>query len=900
MAVRYGGTVRSGFAGCALVVAILVAVGPTARSSRAETIPTPEIVRATLANGLRVVVVRNPLAPVVTSELNYLAGSNEAPAGFPGMAHAQEHMMFRGSPGLSAAQLAYVGAAMGGAFDADTQQTVTQYMFTVPAEDLDVALRIEAVRMRGVLDDDAAWRQERGAIEQEVAQDLSNPQYVLYTKLLGALFEGTPYARDALGTRASFDATTGAMLKTFHAAWYAPNNAILVVVGDVQPKAALARIEALFGAIPARRLPPRAGVSLRAVEPRTLALDTDLPYGLAVVAFRVPGFLDADYAAARVLADALSNPRGVLQDLVVDGKALDAGFSFDPLPATGLAFAAATFPPGEAADSTLTALRATLMATASRGIAADLVEAAKRRVVTRAELAKNSIPRLAAAWSQAVAVQGQSSPDDEVAAIRRVSTADVNRVARRSLALGHAVTAILTPKPSGQPVTATRFGGKESFTPPNTRPVPLPAWAASAVKLLAVPTSAVRPVVTTLANGLRLIVQPESVSDTVTVLGHVKNRPSLLVPSGQEGIDEVLDGLLAFGTKTLDRVAYQRALDDIGADAAAGADFSLEVLAEHFDRGVQLLADNELHPALPEAAFKTLRAQVGARVAGRLQSPDYQAQRALQRALVPPGDPTLREASVASVSSLTLGDVRAYYRRAFRPDLTTIVVVGKIRGDEARAVIEKYFGAWATEGSRPATELPTLPLNAPAIVHVPNGARVQDNVTLAETLGLNRLAPDYYALELGNHVLGGGFYATRLYRDLRQRAGLVYFVDAALQMSPTRGLYIVRYGCEPSDVARARVVVLQELRALQTTAVPDGELRQAQAVVLRRILLAESSVDRIAQGLSSRAKDGLPLDEPTRAAARYLALTGEDVRAAFARWIRPQDVVQVSEGPKPR
>jgi len=94
--------------------------------------------------------------------------------------------------------------------------------------------------------------------------------------------------------------------------------------------------------------------------------------------------------------------------------------------------------------------------------------------------------------------------------------------------------------------------------------------------------------------------------------------------------------------------------------------------------------------------------------------------------------------------------------------------------------------------------------------------------------------------------------------------------------------------------------VLQELRALQTTVVPDDELRQAKAVLVRRILLSESSVDRIARGLSMRATDGLPLDEPTRAAARYLALTGEDVRAAFVKWIRPQDFVQVSEGPSPR
>ncbi len=116
------------------------------RSARAE-----EVVRAKLTNGLRVVIVRNPLVPVATTVVNYLVGSDEAPAGFPGMAHAQEHMMFRGTPGLTADQLARITAEMGGNFDADTQQNVTQYFFTVPVEDLDVALHIEAIRMKGVL-----------------------------------------------------------------------------------------------------------------------------------------------------------------------------------------------------------------------------------------------------------------------------------------------------------------------------------------------------------------------------------------------------------------------------------------------------------------------------------------------------------------------------------------------------------------------------------------------------------------------------------------------------------------------------------------------------------------------------------------------------------------------------
>src|SRR5579872_415836 len=129
---------------------------------------TTDVVRTTLSNGLQIIVVRDPLAPVVATSVNYLAGSDEAPAGFPGLAHAQEHMMFRGSPGLTAEQLADIGSVVGGDFNANTREDLTQYLFTVPAEDLDLALHIEALRMRSALNSSGEWSQERGAIEQEV------------------------------------------------------------------------------------------------------------------------------------------------------------------------------------------------------------------------------------------------------------------------------------------------------------------------------------------------------------------------------------------------------------------------------------------------------------------------------------------------------------------------------------------------------------------------------------------------------------------------------------------------------------------------------------------------------------------------------------------------------------
>jgi zinc protease len=889
-----GGGIRS-FTSVWLLVALLAWV-PGVRAAGNTGENEADVVRTTLDNGLRLVIVRHPIAPVVTTVVNYLVGSNEAPEGFPGMAHAQEHMMFRGSPGLSANQLAAITAAMGGLFDADTQQVVTQYSFTVPVEDLEVALHIEAIRMRGVLDSERLWSQERGAIEQEVAQDLSSPEYVFYTELLAAMFKGTPYAHDALGTRSSFDKTTGAMLKTFYETWYAPNNAILVIVGDVHPQQVIVEVKRLFGDIPRKPIPPRTPVRLQPVAPQTLELQTDLPYGLAIIAFRMPGYDSPDYAAAEVLADVLDSQRGELNALAVTGKALHTGFNLNTLPKAGLGYAVAAFPQGGDAPGLIEEIREVL-ARSEHGVSSDLVAAAKRHARAEFEWQKNSVSELAMAWSQAMAVAGRQSPEDEVRAIERVAVMDVHRVAHQYLNPDHAIIAILTPEVSGKPASSQGFGNQERLAIPPPTQLTLPEWANRALRRLSIPASSVRPVVSLLPNGLKLIIQHAAISDSVIVYGHINNQPEMQVPEGKEGVDTVLEQLFAFGTVSLDRLAFHKALDDIGAQASAGTTFTLQVLADHFERGVQLLAENELHPALPEPAFAIVRSQQAATVTGQLQSPEYLTRRALKAALYPKHDLMLREATPDTIASLTLQDVRDYYRSVFRPDQTTIVMIGTIEPERAKAVIESYFGRWEASGPKPDILLPPVPLNAPSTVAVPNASRVQTQVILAETLNLTRSTPDYYALELGNHVLGGGFYATRLYRQLREQTGLVYHVSASLEADQTRSIYTIDYACDPAKVSESRDIVVRNLRDMQTRLVSSDELRQAKAMLLRRLPLAESSLDSIANGLIARSVLGLPLDEPTRAAAHYMALTAEQVRAAFQRWLHPDHLVQVTEGP---
>ncbi|GMT46360.1 MAG: proteinase [bacterium] len=858
------------------------------------------VIRRTLKNGLRVVIIKNPLAPVVTTEMNYLVGSNEAPKGFPGTAHAQEHMMFRGSLDLSANQLADITAAMGGDFDADTRQMVTQYFFTVPAEDMDIALHIESIRMRGVLDSEALWSKERGAIEQEVAGDLSNPQYVFYKKLLTEMFKGTPYAHDALGTRPSFDKTTGAMLKKFHNAWYVPNNAILVIVGRVNPEKTLAKVEKLFGSIPSKKLPPRPAINLQPVKPDTLHLKTDLPYGLAIISFRMPGTDSPDYAAAQVLSDVLSNHRGKLYSLVPEGKALYTGFSMNGLRKAGIGFGIAVFPKGGNSEKLLTEVSSVLASEVKNGVNSDLVTAAKRHEISTFEFQKNSVSGLASVWSQALAVEGRQSPAEDLHAIEKVTAQDVNRVARKYLNPNHAIYVILTPQSSGKPISRKGFGGKESFAPKNPKPVKLPEWAEKAMGRLTIPKSIVNPVVSTLPNGIKLIVQPIHISNTVSVYGSIKNKSDLETPKGQEGVDDVLDQLFNYGSKTLNRVQFQKALDDIGANESAGSSFSLQVLSDHFNRGVQLLADNELHPALPARAFMIIQHQTAATVAGQLQSPDYLFGKALHTSLLPKGDPALRHSTPASVMSLALSDVNSYYQHVFRPDMTTIVVIGNINPEKAKTVIEKYFGSWKASGNKPNVELSPVPLNKAAVVHVPDASRVQDRVVLAENLDITRSNPDHYALEVGNHVLGGAFYATRLYRDLRENSGLVYYVSSSFNIGKHRSNYVVNYACDPPNVLKAKAIVARDLKQMQKEDVTPKELRQAKSLLLRKITLSESSVDDIASGLLQRSLKGLPLDEPTIAARHYISLTAGQVKAAFAKWMDTGNLVQVSLGPTPK
>ncbi|MBV9402577.1 MAG: insulinase family protein [Candidatus Eremiobacteraeota bacterium] len=243
--------------------------------------------------------------------------------------------------------------------------------------------------------------------------------------------------------------------------------------------------------------------------------------------------------------------------------------------------------------------------------------------------------------------------------------------------------------------------------------------------------------------------------------------------------------------------------------------------------------------------------------------------------------------------------MRQFYANAYRPDMTTMVVIGDTTPAQAQMLVQKYFGDWHASGPKPNVDPPPVPDNKPTDVTVPATGRVQSSVHLSQTLRLTRLDPDWASLRLATSVLGSGGNSI-LFHDLRDRHGYVYTVNAQLAAERTRGTFDVNFASDPNKVNAAQGLAVADITQAQRAPFGANEVLFGKAMLISQQPLNAESYDGVADLLLRYAGLGLPLDQNLIDAQRELDMTPETLRAVLAKWVRPNDFVRVIEGPGPR
>jgi zinc protease len=413
----------------------------------------------TLANGLQVVVIPNHRAPIATQMVWYKVGAADEPRGKSGIAHFLEHLMFRGTKIVPPGAFSRIVAQNGGRDNAFTTRDYTAFFQNVAADRLDLVMRLEADRMANLVITDAVVKPERDVIIEERRQRIDNVPAALFDEQLQtALFLHHPYRIPTIGWEHEMHGLDTADAREFYHRWYAPNNAVLVIAGDVTPEHVKALAEKYFGPIPARAVPPRQRVS----EPPKVAaarLTMKSPRVSEISwtrEFLAPSYRagDKQYAyALQVLAEVLggSAVSPLYKGLVIDKKlALSANAFYDPNALDSATFGfSARLKSGVSVEQFEAAFDAILKAALDRGITTDEVERAKLRMQSSAAYARDSLSGPARIVGAALAI-GRSLDDVESwpERIGAVTLDQVYEAAKLVIRDDIAVTGVLQPGPT--------------------------------------------------------------------------------------------------------------------------------------------------------------------------------------------------------------------------------------------------------------------------------------------------------------------------------------------------------------------------------------------------------------------------------------------------------------------
>ena len=309
------------------------------------------------------------------------------------------------------------------------------------------------------------------------------------------------------------------------------------------------------------------------------------------------------------------------------------------------------------------------------------------------------------------------------------------------------------------------------------------------------------------------------------------------------------------------------------------------------------MADALLNPTFPTDELELARQRSVASLQASLDNPSTVATRTFQQSLFPDGHPYHAMTSVESLQAIQQSDLQEFYQAHYRPDTTTIALVGDFDADEVQTLMGDLLGDWSASGEAPQLEFPEV--SGPVAVtrqHKTLEGKTQ-SVTYLGHLGINRFNPDYEAAVVLNDIIGGSTLSSRLGLEVRDRQGLTYGISSAFQTGKGVGPFLVSMQTDPSDVRQAVDSALAVLQQVKENGVTAAELEQARNSFVNSYPVSLADPDAVAGAFLRREVLDLPLDELYDFPEKVKALTLDDVNRVARELLKPEAVQIVTAGP---
>lgn len=866
----------------------------------------------TLPNGLQVWTRPDSSTADVTVQVWYRVGSKDDPEDRSGFAHLFEHIMFKSTRNLPEETFDRLTEDVGGFNNASTADDFTNYFEVVPANHLERMLFAEAERMGSLVVNEESFVSERAVVQEELRQRiLASP----YGRLVGLympreIYREHPYRRPGIGSLENLEAATVDDVRRFHETYYRPDNAVLIVAGDFDQAQLDAWVDQYFGPItnPDRAIPANNVVEPEPTAPREATYYApNVPLPAVVVAWHTVPYGHPDRAALTVLDGILSTGESsrMYRSMVYDAQ---------------ISIQATSIPDFSQQAGNLAAL--SIMSgghTSEEGEAAILTQIARLRdePVTAAELQEAQTELVASILRGRETVDAQafdlgyalimtndaSTADTEVARIQAVTAEDVMRVARQYLTPERRIVINYlneSEQPEGVPAEPTE--------PETSAPVTLADLATDVdiVELapederLALPQPGPERSVTTpqvverrLANGMRVLVAQTDGLPLISARLSFQAGSSD-DPAGRAGVASMTAGLLTQGAAGRSAPEIATDIERLGAvvGASAGSDFTSvyanspsDTFADTFALMTQLVRSPDF--AQEELDRSRDQALDGLRV--NLSQPGPVAAAVAARAVygeAPYGAPG--SGTLSSLPAITREDVVAFHAGAWRPSEATLVFSGDIQPDQAFALAEQAFGAWAD-----ATTTVTMsddPAGASVtprviVIDMPGSGQAAVN---AAARAVDRADPDYYPLVVGNALMGGG-YSARLNREIRIERGLSYGAGSSFAARQDDGMVTAQAQTRNDAAAEVVSLILAEVTRLTAEQATADELAPRRATLVGGFARSLETVDGLGGAVANLANNDLPMSELSDYAGRIRGVSPADIQRAAAAELPPSE-----------